>query len=46
MDRSQAVPRLERLLESVSTVEPPKGLKLPQTIQLEPKDSPVLLADD
>jgi predicted nucleic acid-binding protein len=44
MDRPEAVPRLERLLESVATVDVPHGLKLPQTIQLEPKDQPVLLA--
>jgi hypothetical protein len=44
MDRPEAVPRLERLLESVATVDVPHGLKLAQTIQLEPKDQPVLLA--
>jgi predicted nucleic acid-binding protein len=43
-DRPEAVPRLKRLLESVSTVDAPQGLKLPKTIQLDPKDQPVLLA--
>jgi predicted nucleic acid-binding protein len=38
------VPRLKRLLKSVSTVDAPQGLKFPQTIRLEPKDQPVLLA--
>jgi hypothetical protein len=44
MDRPEAVPRCERLLESVSTVDAPKGLKLPQTIQLDPNGRPILLA--
>jgi hypothetical protein len=43
-DRPEAVPRLNRLLESVSTVNAPQGLKLPKTIRLDPKDQPVLLA--
>ena len=37
-----AVPRLKRLLESVSTVAPPQGLKLPETFRLYPKDQPIL----
>jgi uncharacterized protein len=44
VDRPEAVPRLKRLLESVSTVDPPQGLKLPKTIRLDPKDQPILLA--
>lgn len=44
MDQPEAVPRLTRLLESVSTVNAPQGLKLPDTIRLEPKDQPILLA--
>ena len=44
MDRPEAVPRLKRLLESVSTVDAPQGLKLPDTIRLDPKDQPILLA--
>jgi hypothetical protein len=36
------MPRLKRLLEYVLTVEVPQGLKLPQTIQLNPKDQPIL----
>jgi len=33
-----AVPRLKRLLESVSTIAAPQGLKLPETIRHYPKD--------
>jgi predicted nucleic acid-binding protein len=44
MDRPEAVPRLNRLLESVSTVDAPQGLKLPENIRLDPKDRPILLA--
>jgi uncharacterized protein len=44
VDRPEAVPRLKRLLESVSTVDAPQGLKLPETIRLDPKDQPILLA--
>jgi uncharacterized protein len=43
-DRPEAVPRLERLLESISTVDAPQGFKLPENIRLEPKDQPILLA--
>jgi predicted nucleic acid-binding protein len=44
MDRPDAVPRLKRLVESVSIVDAPQGLKLPETIRLDPKDQPILLA--
>lgn len=44
MDRPEAVPRFTRLLESVSTVNAPQGLKLPDTMRLDPKDQPILLA--
>ena len=44
MDQPEAVPRLKRLLEPVSTVDAPQGLKLPETIRLDPKDPPILLA--
>jgi predicted nucleic acid-binding protein len=44
MDRPEAVPRLKRLLQSESTVDAPQGLKLPDTIRLDPKDQPILLA--
>ena len=44
MDQPEAVPRLKRLLEPVSTVDAPQGLKLPKTIRLDPKDHPILLA--
>jgi predicted nucleic acid-binding protein len=44
MDRPEAVPRLNRLLQSVSRVDAPQGLQLPRSIRLEPKDQPILLA--
>jgi uncharacterized protein len=44
MDRPEAVPRLNRLLQSVSTVDAPQGLQLPRSIRLDPKDQPILLA--
>ena len=44
IDRPAAVPTLARLLESVSTVDEPQGLKLPQTIRLDQKNQPILLA--
>ena len=37
------MPRLERLLESVSTVDTPQGFKLPENVGLDPKDQPTLL---
>ncbi|MBV8450913.1 MAG: PIN domain-containing protein [Deltaproteobacteria bacterium] len=43
-DRPESLPRLKRLLGSVSTVDAPRGLKLPETIKLDPKDQPILLA--
>ncbi len=44
IDRPEAVTRLTRLLESVSTVDAPQGLKLSATIRLDAKDRPILLA--
>jgi hypothetical protein len=43
-DRSEDVSRLNQLLESVSGVGASHGLKLPESIRLEPKDRPILLA--
>jgi len=43
-DRTEALPRLKRLVESVSTVDAPHGLKLPLNIRLDQKDHPILLA--
>jgi uncharacterized protein len=43
MDSLEAVPRLNRLLESVSTVDPPESLKLVENIRLDPTDQPILL---
>jgi uncharacterized protein len=44
MDRPEAIPRLNRLLESVSTVDAPQGLQRAENIRLDPKDQPILLA--
>ena len=44
VNRSEDVPRLKQLLESVAIVDAPQGLKLPESIRLEPKDRPILLA--
>ena len=43
-DRTEALPRLKRLVEAVSTVDAPQGLKLPSNIRLDQKDQPILLA--
>ncbi len=43
-DRTEALPRLKRLVESVSTVDAPRGLKLPSNIRLDQKDQPILSA--
>jgi predicted nucleic acid-binding protein len=43
-DRPEAVQPLSRLLESVSNVDAPQGLELPENIRLDPKDRPILLA--
>jgi uncharacterized protein len=43
-DRPEAVQLLNRLLESVSTVDAPQGLELPENVRLDPKDRPILLA--
>jgi uncharacterized protein len=43
-DRPEAVSRLNLRLVSISTIDAPRGLKLPETIKLEPKDQPILLA--
>jgi hypothetical protein len=42
-DQSEDVPRLNQLLESTSTVDAPRGLRLPESIRLERKDRPILL---
>jgi predicted nucleic acid-binding protein len=44
IDRPEAMSRLNRLLESVSTVDAPQGLRLAENIRLDPKDRPILLA--
>jgi uncharacterized protein len=40
-DRPEAVQLLNRLLESVSTVDAPQGLELPENVRLDPKDRPI-----
>ena len=42
-DRSEDMPRLNQLLESVSIVDAPQGFELPDTVQLDPEDRPILL---
>jgi predicted nucleic acid-binding protein len=44
VDRPEAMTRLVRLLESVSTVEAPQDLELPPNIRLDRKDQPILMA--
>lgn len=44
IDRPEAVTRLERLCEAITTVNAPQGLKLPANVQLDDKDQPILLA--
>ena len=44
MDRPEAVTRLERLCNAITTVNAPQGLKLPANVQLDDKDQPILLA--
>jgi predicted nucleic acid-binding protein len=44
MDRPEAVTRLERLCKAITTVNAPRGLKLPTKVQLDDKDQPILLA--
>jgi predicted nucleic acid-binding protein len=44
IDRPEAVPRLNRLLRPVSTVDTPQGVKLAKNIRLDPNDRPILLA--
>lgn len=43
-DRTEALPRLMRLVEEVSTVDAPHGIRLPSNIRLDVKDQPILLA--
>jgi len=43
-DRGEALPRLKLLVEAVSTVDAPHGLRLPSNIRLDQKDQPILLA--
>jgi uncharacterized protein len=44
MDRPEAVQGLNRLLESVSAVDAPLSLELPENICLDPRDRPILPA--
>lgn len=44
MDRPEALARLERFTKAIMTVDAPQGLKLPDGVQLDPKDQPILLA--
>jgi len=44
IDRTEALPRLERLTAAISLVDAPQSFKLPATIRLDQKDQPILLA--
>ena len=44
IDRTEALPRLERLTAAVSIVDAPQSLKLPANVRLDQKDQPILLA--
>ena len=44
LDRPPALTRLSRLATAVSIVDAPQGLKLPESVRLDPKDQPILLA--
>jgi uncharacterized protein len=44
LDRPDSIARFNRLLKTVAIVDPPRGLKLPEGIRLDPKDQPILLA--
>jgi predicted nucleic acid-binding protein len=44
LDRPAALRRLNRLVDSVSVVDAPRGLELPEHTRLDPKDRPILLA--
>jgi uncharacterized protein len=44
IDRPDAVSRLDRMLDLISRVDPPEGVRLPEGIRLDPKDRPILLA--
>ena len=44
IDRTEALPRLERLTAAISLVDAPRSLKLPANIRLDQKDQPIWLA--
>ncbi|MDQ2946419.1 MAG: PIN domain-containing protein [Acidobacteriota bacterium] len=44
MDRTEALARLERFTKAIATVDAPQGLTLPDSVRLDPKDQPILLA--
>ena len=44
MARPEAVTRLERLCNAITTVNLPQGLKLPTHVHLDDNDQPILLA--
>ena len=44
MDRPDALARLKRFTKAIVTGDAPQGLKLPDGVQLDPKDQPILLA--
>jgi predicted nucleic acid-binding protein len=44
IDRPEALQRLIRLTETLSTVDTPQPLTLPKNLRLDPKDQPILMA--
>jgi uncharacterized protein len=44
MDRPEALARLQPLTLAVSIVDTPQGIELAESIELDPKDQPILLA--
>jgi uncharacterized protein len=44
IDRPYALYRLAQLTSALSTVDVPRALTLPENVQLDPKDHPILLA--
>jgi predicted nucleic acid-binding protein len=44
IDRLEALSRLTQFTKAIVTVDAPQGLKLPNSVRLEPKDQPILLA--
>lgn len=44
IDRPDALARFGRFARALSIIEAPRGLVLPQSVRMDPKDQPILLA--